>query len=392
MRDFIFHIPTFICFGKDSLMHIEDKVCSLGKTIMVVHGKTSVVKSGLYRRVVDLITQADCSVVDGGGVPQNPRFATVIELAAIAKRNGVDCLLAVGGGSVIDTCKILAAYLVTSDSSTFWEKHFEQFCPISQALPIAVVLTIPASGSETSDATVISDSETGIKRIACGPALIPAVSLLDPTSTFSLPAYQTACGCSDILSHLHERYFDSLFNNNLTDRLLETAIEQIIEIAPLALTHPTDYEVRSEVMWLGTIAHSQLLDRGRGGGDWACHMIEHALSGFCDIPHGAGLAILTPAWMQYIAPQHQERFLQYAERIWHIHLSFVDFEKSLELMTNSLKRFYRNLGLPQSLEEIGIQEKDLLLIAEASTSEAFPIGGIQALKVADVMKILEFAW
>ena len=392
MNNFIFHIPTTVCFGEDSLKHIGDKVGSLGNRVMVVHGKTSVVKSGLFQRVVDALTQSGCIVFDGGGVPPNPSYTTVKKIVAIAKENNVNCLLAVGGGSVIDTSKAVASCMLTSNYSGFWQQHFEQFVPITQALPLAVVLTIPASGSETSNACVISDEHTGIKRIASGPAIIPAVSLLDPTNTFSLPGYQTACGCSDILSHLHERYFDSSTDNLYTDRLLEASITHILEISPRVLSNPKDYQLRSEVMWLGTLAHSQVLDRGREGGDWACHMIEHALSGFCEIPHGAGLSIITPAWMRYVAPMHKEKFMQYAQRIWNIELLPNEFEKRLEIMINALKNFYRTLGLPVKLKEVGVQREHLKKIAEAATSPSFPIGGMQPLQISDVLEILHIAW
>ena len=392
MKTFELSLPTHIYFGKDVVDRVGLAVQAVGQTVMVVYGQSSVIRSGLYQRVEKSLEDAQCRVVSGGGVLPNPKFGGVLTLAQKAKAEEVDCVLALGGGSVIDTAKALSAYLATTNPETFWGEHFEQFVPITKALPLVVVVTIPASGSETSDSCVISDEQTGIKRIASGPALIPSVSLLDPKLTFTLPPYQTACGCCDILSHLHERYFTPLAENALTDRLLEAAMGHLLDTASLVLSHPKRYDLRSEIMWAGTLAHSQLLDRGRGGGDWACHMIEHALSGFCDVAHGAGLAVLTPAWMQHVAPYNKERFLQYASRVWNIQLPFAAFEDVLESLVTSLKAFYHNLGLPTSLGDIGIKEEQLPLIAEATTGGSmYSVGALLKLDTAEVLSVLRLA-
>lgn len=391
MEAFELLFPTHIHFGRDVVDRVGEAVKSLGKTVMVVHGQGSVMKSGLFNRIEKNLTDSGCKVVDGGGVKPNPTYDGVLRLAQNAKNHQVDCLLAVGGGSVIDTAKALAGLLVHLNPNEYWTNHFEQYQPVMEALPIAVVLTIPASGSETSDSCVISDTMTGHKRIASGPALVPKVSLLDPLLTISLPAYQTACGISDMLSHLMERYFIRERQNDLTDRLLESVMRHIIDNAPLVLAHPNSYHLRSEIMWAGTLAHSNLLDRGRSGGDWACHMIEHAQSGFCEVAHGAGLAILIPAWMRFVAPHHQDRFLQYASRVWHIELPLSSFEDVLERLVCSLQTFYQSLGLPTKLSEIGLDEADLPAIAEAAAG-SYPIGSLQQLDAKQVLEILHVAY
>ena len=391
MENFELSLPTHIYFGKNVVNTVGEAVHTLGHTVMVVYGKSSVLKSGLYMRVEKSLKDAQCRVVSGGGVLPNPKFDSILLFAQIAKAEKVDCLLALGGGSVIDTAKALSAYLAASAPDTFWKEHFEQYIPVTKALPLAVVLTIPASGSETSDSCVISDAKSGIKRIASGPALIPSLSLLDPTLTFTLPHYQTACGCSDILSHLHERYFTPLVENALSDSLLEAAMRVLLETAPLVLSHPDEYHLRAEIMWAGTLAHSQLLDRGRGGGDWACHMIEHALSGFCNVAHGAGLAVLTPAWMQYVAPSNKLRFLQYASRVWNVQLPYDTYDEILERLVASLKAFYQSLGLPTSLRDIGIKEEQLPLIAEATTGGLYSVGSLMKLDTQGVLEILRLA-
>lgn len=391
MENFELLLPTHIYFGKDMVDKVGESVRALGHTVMVVYGQSSVLKSGLYQRVEKSLKDAQCRVVNGGGVQPNPKYDGVLSLAMKAKEEQVDCLLALGGGSVIDTAKALSAYLTSSDPSQFWSEHFEQFVPVSKALPLVVVVTIPASGSETSDSCVISDVNTGIKRIASGSALIPSVSFLDPSLTFSLPHYQTACGCSDILSHLHERYFTPLNENALSDKLLEAAMGVLLDTAPLVLSHPDEYHLRAEIMWSGTLAHSQLLDRGRGGGDWACHMIEHALSGFCTVAHGAGLAILTPAWMQYVAPFNKQRFLQYATGVWNIQLPFDAYDEVLERLVASLKDFYQKLGLPSTLREIGIEEEQLPLIAQATTGGSYSVGSLMKLDTQGVLEVLRLA-
>ncbi|MDY0289014.1 MAG: iron-containing alcohol dehydrogenase [Sphaerochaeta sp.] len=392
MENFELSLATHIYFGKDVVDRVGEAVSALGQAVMVVYGQSSVIRSGLLQRVEKCLKDAQCRVVDGGGVLPNPKFDGVLSLAKKAKEAQVDCLLALGGGSVIDTAKALAAYLAASDPDQFWRQHFELFVPVTNALPLAVVLTIPASGSETSDSCVISDVQTGIKRIASGPVLVPRVALLDPTLTRSLPPYQTACGCSDILSHLHERYFTPLPDNALTDRLLEAAMGHLLDTAPLVLSHPSEYSSRSEIMWAGTLAHSPLLDRGRGGGDWACHMIEHALSGFCDVAHGAGLAVLTPAWMQHVAPYNKERFLQYASRVWNIQLPFAAFDDMLERLVASLKIFYQELGLPTTLGDIGIGEEQLQAIADATTGGGmYFVGSLLQLDSKKVLEVLHLA-
>lgn len=392
MENFELSLATHIYFGKDVVDRVGEAVSALGRTVMVVYGQSSVIRSGLYQRVENCLKDAQCRVVDGGGVLPNPKFDGVLSLASKAKEEQVDCLVALGGGSVIDTTKALAAYLAAADPDKFWSEHFEQFVPVAKALPLAVVLTIPASGSETSDSCVISDMHTGIKRIASGPLLVPLVSLLDPTLTFTLPPYQTACGCCDILSHLHERYFTPLKGNSLTDRLLEAAMGHLLDTAPQVLSHPKEYSSRSEIMWAGTLAHSQMLDRGRAGGDWACHMIEHALSGFCGVAHGAGLAVLTPAWIEYVAPFNKERFLRYASRVWNIKLPFDAFDEVIERLVASLKAFYQSLGLPLTLREIGIGEEQLQAIAEATTGGgAYQVGSLMKLGAKEVLEVLRLA-
>ena len=391
MESFDLLFPTHIHFGRDVVDQVGEAVKSLGKTVLVVYGQGSVVRSGLLERVEHSLAQSGRTVVRGGGVLPNPTYANVLVLAEVAKLHQVDCVLAVGGGSVIDTAKALAGLLVHTEPDLYWTKYFEQFQPVEQALALAVVLTIPASGSETSDSCVISETTSGQKRIASGPALVPKVSLLDPTLTISLPPYQTACGICDMLSHLQERYFTPLVENDLTDRLLESVMRHVIDNGPLVLSHPDSYHLRSEIMWAGTLAHSTLLDRGRGGGDWACHMIEHALSGFCTVAHGAGLAMLIPAWMRFVAPQHPQIFLQYASRVWHIELSLASFEDVLERLVYSMQSFYRGLGLPIQLREIGLDEADLPAIAEAAAG-SYPIGSLQKLDAKQVLDILYLAY
>lgn len=391
MEGFDLLFPTHIRFGRDVVDQVGDAVKTLGKTVLVVYGQGSVVHSGLLQRIEQSLASSGCRFVSIGGVRPNPTYDGVLNLAEAAKLHQVNCLLAVGGGSVIDTAKALAGLLVHSDPDSYWANHFEQYQPIKDALPIAVVLTIPASGSETSDSCVISESETGHKRIASGPALVPKVSLLDPMLTLSLPAYQTACGISDMFSHLMERYFIPVKENDLTDRLLESVMRHIIDNGPLVLSHPDSYHLRSEIMWAGTLSHSTLLDRGRGGGDWACHMIEHALSGFCDVAHGAGLAILTPAWMRFVARNHTERFLQYASRVWHIEIPLASFEDVLERLINSMQSFYRCLGLPARLRDVGIDRSDLPTVAQAAAG-SYPIGSLEQLDAKQVLEILQLAY
>lgn len=393
MIDFTYYSPTKILFGKSSLDQVGAQARLLGDKALVVYGQGAVVRTGVYQKVVDSLAGAGVEAVPFGGVRPNPRLSLVEEGVALCRSSGIPMVIAVGGGSAIDTAKAIAVAARLPEGTDFWDYCFLQWRQPSEGLAVGVVLTIPASGSETSDACVITNETTGEKRIASAPAMIPAFAILDPETTYTLPPYQTACGACDILAHLQERYFTVAQFNDLSDRLLEAAMGHVIQNAPRVLQEPSEYRWRAELMWAGTLAHNPLFDRGRDGGDWASHMIEHALSARYDIAHGAGLAIIIPAWMKYVFPSCIDRFVQYAVRVWHIDLPLDDPETVVLAAIDQLEQFYRRLGLPVRLSEAGLSASDdeLSQMAASVATEEFKVGGILPLGPGDVLDILRLA-
>jgi len=391
MRNFDYSSPTEIVFGKGVLDRVGEQAAVYGENILVVYGRGSAERTGTYKKVVDSLEKAKRNVIPFGGVVPNPRLSFVRDGIELCRGEKVSLVLAVGGGSAIDAAKAIAFGALCPDSEKMWERFFTRYEPPDSALPLGVVLTIPASGSETSDACVITNEETGQKLIASGPALRPRFAVLDPETTCSLPAFQTACGACDILAHLQERYFTAERDNDLSDRLLEAAMRHIIQNAPLALSRPGEYKWRAELMWAGTLAHSTIFDRGRNGGDWGSHMIEHGLSARYDIAHGAGLSVVFPAWMKYVYPSHKDRFVQYATRVWNIELPLEDSDVLVGAAIERYERFLVSLGLPVRLAEAGLPEIDFEDLAGSVASESFKIGGMEPLGPKDVVEILRLA-
>ncbi len=310
MLNFEFYNPARILFGKGMEEQVGKRMAALGRRVLLVYGGGSIKRSGLYDTVLARLADAGVEVTELAGVQPNPRLGLVREGIRLCRENRLDAVLAVGGGSVIDTAKTVA--LGACADGDVWD-FFERLVPVEKALPVGVVLTIPAAGSESSDSCVITKEEGLLKRSCAGEALIPRFAILNPAFTCTLPPYQTACGATDILAHLMERYFTRVDHVDLTDRLLEATMRTVINYTPLALERPDDYHIRAELMWAGTVAHNNLLDTGRIG-DWASHQIEHELSALYDIAHGAGLAIVFPAWMKYVYRADMSRFVQFAVR------------------------------------------------------------------------------
>ncbi len=388
MLNFEFSSPTRIVFGRGVESETGRLVKRYGSKVLLHYGGGSVKKTGVYQKVVDSLNDAGVPFVELGGVKPNPRLSLVRAGIELCKREGVDFILAVGGGSAIDSAKAIAAGL--KYEGDVWDLFLYADKNPSDALGVGVVLTIPAAGSESSTGAVVTDEETKMKRDIGGECLIPKFAVMNPEFTFTLPSYQTACGASDILAHMMERYFTQVDHVDLTDRLTEGAMKTIIHNAPLAIAHPEDYDARAEVMWVGTIAHNNLLDTGRIG-DWASHNIEHELSGQYDIAHGAGLAIIFPAWIRYVYKDNVARFVQYAQRVWDVDLSPADPDAIVEEMLFRLKAWYKRLGLPVRLSEAGIGEADLALMAKRSLVERTHLGNFKKLSAPDVLNIYKLA-
>lgn len=389
MINFEYYNPARIIFGKGVENQVGKEVARYGKRILLHYGGGSIKRNGLYDRVVASLQAEGLFFVELGGVQPNPRLSLVRKGIELCKEHNVDFILAVGGGSTIDSSKAIAAGVCCKED--IWEYYLNENKQIEGALPVGVVLTIPAAGSESSDSSVITNEEENYKRYIGSEYLTPKFALMNPEVTFSMPANQIANGCSDIVAHLMERYFTTVKHVDFTDRLIEGAIRTILYHGPMALAHPTDYDIRAEIMWTGTVAHNNLLNMGRIG-DWASHDIEHELSAQYDIAHGAGLSIVFPAWMKYVYKTDIDKFVQFAVRVFDVSLAFDDKEQIVFEMIDRLESWYKKkMGLPTRLSDVGIGEEHLRLMAERCLAGRDGVGHFRHLQVEDVYNIYKLA-
>ncbi|MEF2794605.1 MAG: iron-containing alcohol dehydrogenase, partial [Hydrogeniiclostridium sp.] len=323
MLNFEYYTPTKLVFGRGTQDGVGELVRSFGGSRVLLHyGGGSAKKSGAYDQVKNALSAAGLEVIELGGVKPNPRVSLVREGIRLCRERKVDFILALGGGSVIDSAKgIAAGVYYDGDVWDFYMKRAQ----VGEAIPIGVVLTIPAAGSETSAGSVVTNEDGHYKRDCMGVNLIPRFAVLNPEYCFTLPDYQVGAGVSDILAHVMERYFTNTAHVDLTDRLCESTMRTVMLHAGRVLENKRDYDAWAEIMWAGTIAHCNLLGTGREQ-DWASHNIEHELSAQYDIAHGAGLAIIFPAWMKYVNACNRGRFVQFAVRVMGVDLSFTDPE------------------------------------------------------------------
>jgi alcohol dehydrogenase len=386
MQDFVFQNSTKLIFGKDKEQFVGQESAFYGKKLLLHYGGGSVKSSGLYDRVVSSLAEQEIEIFELGGVQPNPRVSLVREGVALCKENNIDFILAVGGGSVIDSAKAIAAG--AKHEGDVWD-FFDGKAEVTDCLPIGVVLTIPAAGSESSTGTVITNEDGLYKRATGHPDMRPKFAILNPVLTYTLPAYQTACGITDMMAHILERYFTNEKNVELTDRLCEGALRTIINNAHTVLEEPADYEARAEIMWAGTIAHNDMLGTGRIG-DWGSHDVEHEISGIYDIAHGAGLAIVFPAWMKHVYKHDVNRFAQFANRVWDVELDLNNLEKTALAGIRKTEAFFSSIGMPVTLKEANIGDEHFEEMAKKGT-ERGPLGNFVKLHEEDVLRIFELA-
>lgn len=390
MLNFDMHIPTRIIFGKDTQKEIGRLIRPYTKKALLHYGGNSIKKSGLYDQVVASLKENNIDFVELGGVVPNPRLSLAEEGAKLCRKEGVDLILAVGGGSVIDSAKAIAIGACNDDIWKFYEEGGE----IKGALPVATILTIPAAGSESSPHTVITNEEKQIKKGYGSNFLKPVLSIVNPELFFTLPKNQIANGVADMMSHIFERYFTNTTHTDLTDGLCETTLKTIMKNALIVSQNPENYDAWCQVGFGGTIAHNDILGLGRAQ-DWACHDMEHELSAIYDIAHGAGLAILTPAWMQYVYKTNINMFVQFAVNVMGVEGSYRDPDAIVMEGIARLREFYKKIGLPATLTEMGIEESRYKLMARKATGEAYgkehSIGGLKKLYWQDVLEIYKLA-
>jgi alcohol dehydrogenase len=351
MNNFEFRNPTKILFGRGAEEKVGAEAALYSKKILLHYGGGSIKASGLYDRITASLKKAGVTWVELGGVKPNPRLSLVQEGIRLCKEHELGLILAVGGGSVIDSAKAIAMGAVIQGD--VWDFYLGKGAPTA-ALPIGTVLTIPAAGSEASDGSVITNEAGWLKRAAVSDLIYPRFSILNPELAFSLPKFQVSCGAADILAHLLERYFTNVSHVAFTDRLIEATMKTLISQAPLVMANAEDYDAWSELMWAGTVAHNNLLDTGREA-DWASHMIEHEISGIYDVAHGAGLAVVFPAWMKYVLQHDLDRFVQWSVRVWNVDLDVFNPEAVARAGIESLEAFFRSIGLGTRLADLGIK-------------------------------------
>ncbi len=356
MENFNFYSPTEFVFGKDRENEVGALVRKHGGSRVLLHfGGGSAERSGLLDRVRASLRAEGVYFTELGGVQPNPRDTLVYKGIEICKAENIDFILSVGGGSSIDSAKAIAVG-VPYDGD-FWDFYCGK-AGIQKALPVGTVLTIAAAGSEGSPDTVITQEATGMKRGAGSDLIRPRFSVLNPALTCTLPAYQTACGAADIMAHVFERYFTNTPEVEVTDRLCEAVLLTMIKETPRVIADPDNYDARANIMWAGMVAHNNIVGVGRSQ-DWNSHGIEHELSGLYDVAHGAGLAVIMPAWMEFVMSHDVMRFAQMATRLWGCQMNFQHPEVTALEGIRRFRRFLHDIGLPINLAELGAKEEDI---------------------------------
>jgi len=386
MQNFVFQNPTKIIFGKGTEQRVGEQVKERGEKVLFHYGGGSIKKYGLYDRVVDSLEEAGVDFLELGGVQPNPRLSLIKEGIELCREEGVDFILAVGGGSVIDSAKAIAVGLPYEGN--VWDFYSTEK-EVEEAAPLGAVLTIPAAGSESSPSSVVTKEEGEYKRAISSELIRPRFAILNPEVTFTLPDYQTVCGAADIMAHVMERYFTKEEEVGFTDRLCEATMKTLIKNVPRVLRDPEDYGARAQIMWASTVAHNDLLGTGREE-DWASHAIEHEISGIYDVAHGAGLAVVFPAWMKYVYEQDVARFAQFAERVWGVETDFFSLEETALRGVRELEDFFQEVGLPTRLEDMDVGEEKLEEMASKCTEDG-PVGNFAELEESDVLEIYRMA-
>ncbi len=387
MLNFEFSSPTKIIFGKDTHKDIGMVIQSYGfKKVLIHYGKGHIKTTGLYTDVIESLKSRGVNYTELGGVQPNPVISTVREGVRLCKKESVDFILAVGGGSVIDSAKTIA--MGTLYENDVWDLFSGQ--TPKKALPVGVILTIAAAGSETSKNTVITNEEGLIKRGAAFECLRPVFAVLNPELTFTLPPFQTACGIADIMAHVMERYFSVEKNVELTDRLCEGLLKTVLLNAPMVMENPYNYNARAEIMWSGALAHNGLMGTGRTE-EWAAHRMGHEISALYGSTHGETLAAMFPAWMKYVYEKDVVLFAKFFNRVFNIDYDFFNPEKTVITGIECLEKFFVSLGLKTRLKNFGVEKEKFTQMAQKANSRG-NLGTIYKLMDEDIVNIYELAY
>ena len=393
MRDFNYYAPTEVVFGKESEEQVAALVKKYGGTKVLVHyGGRSAVKSGLLEKICGLLQAGGVDYVTLGGVVPNPRLLLVHEGIRLCQEEGADFILAVGGGSVIDSGKAIAMG-VANPGKEVWDFYLGKDAPAA-ALPVASVLTIPAAGSEMSESTVVTNEDGDVKLGYSNDILRPKFAIMNPERTFTLPPYQTAAGVTDMMMHIFERYFTKDDDMELTAALAEATLRTIKTAVFDVLKNPNDYRQRAQIMWGGSVAHWGLLGMGQQE-DWATHQLEHELSAMFDVTHGAGLAAVWPSWARYVMKENLRRFVRFAVNVMDVPNDYTDPEATAEKGIEAMERFYRAIGMPTNIKELigrDITDEEIgEMVRKCSRDGKRTPGGLKVLQPEDMEAIYKMA-
>ena len=394
MKNFNYYAPTQVAFGRNTESQVAELVKKHGGSKVLIHyGGQSAIRSGLLAKVEQILTEAGIAYVKLGGVKPNPRLSLVRKGIELCKEENVDFLLAVGGGSVIDSCKAISSgRFYQGDVWTLYE-HKDH---ATQYLPIGCILTIPAAGSEMSNGSVITNDEveSWLKKDYCVDEFRCKFAIMNPELTFTLPAWQTACGITDMMMHTMERYFSKDDDMETTDAIAEAILRTCMKEGPLALANPTDYTCRANIMWAGTLAHNDLTGCGTTG-DWATHNIEHELSGLFDVSHGAGLAAVWGSWARYTRNENLPRFARFAHNVMGIDTTNMSDMEASETGIKAMEQFFRSIGMPTDIHTLvgkDVTDAEIEEMAQKCTNgDTTTIGGLKILHAADIVKIYQMA-
>ena len=394
MKNFNYYAPTQVAFGRNTESQVAELVKKHGGSKVLIHyGGQSAIRSGLLAKVEQILTEAGIAYVKLGGVKPNPRLSLVRKGIELCKEENVDFLLAVGGGSVIDSCKAISSgRFYQGDVWTLYE-HKDH---ATQYLPIGCILTIPAAGSEMSNGSVITNDEveSWLKKDYCVDEFRCKFAIMNPELTLTLPAWQTACGITDMMMHTMERYFSKDDDMETTDAIAEAILRTCMKEGPLALANPTDYTCRANIMWAGTLAHNDLTGCGTTG-DWATHNIEHELSGLFDVSHGAGLAAVWGSWARYTRNENLPRFARFAHNVMGIDTTNMSDMEASETGIKAMEQFFRSIGMPTDIHTLvgkDITDAEIEEMAQKCTNgDTTTIGGLKILHAADIVKIYQMA-
>ena len=373
MFGFNYFTPTKVVFGRDTELKVAELIREFGGTRVLIHyGGGSVIRSGLLKRVTDVLDAAGIAYVTLGGAVPNPHLSLVYEGIELCRREGVDFLLAVGGGSAIDSAKAIG-YGVTNEGDV-WD-FYDYKRKATACLPLGVILTLAATGSEMSDSSVITKEDGWIKRGYSSDHGRPKFAIMNPELTMTLPDYQTACGCADIMMHTMERYFTNGGNMEITDAIAEGLMRTVMVNAEILAKDPKNYDARAEVMWAGSLSHNGLTGCGNDGGDWMTHMLEHELGGMYDVAHGAGLAASWGSWARYVYRDCLPRFRRFAVNVMGVEPAGTDEEIALKGI-EAMEAFFRRIHMPTNLRELGVNPTEEEYAALARKC-AIGVGGAQ---------------